>query len=65
MPAQFLVSLRAIRFYALLLLLPLGWFAWGSFTGTRLLGDDNETTETLRDSSGSRSSGGRARFYHK
>jgi hypothetical protein len=66
MPAQFLSSLRPIRFYALLLLLPLGWFAWGSLTGTRLLGDDNESTETLRDSrGGSSGSGGRARFYHK
>ena len=39
--------LRPVRLYALLLLLPLGWFAWGTATGTRLLGDDNESTETL------------------
>jgi len=61
-----LTSLRPVRFYALLLLLPLGWFAWGAATGTRLLGDDNESTETLSAGSrGGRTSGGHARFYHK
>jgi hypothetical protein len=59
------LALRPIRFYALLLLLPLGWFAWGAATGTRLLGDDNESTETLSNGSRGRSSGGYARFYHK
>ena len=58
-------AFRPVRFYALLLLLPLGWFAWGAATATRLLGDDNESTETLRNGSRSRSSGGHARFYHK
>jgi hypothetical protein len=58
--------LRPIRFYALLLLLPLGWFAWGTATGTRLLGDDNESTETLPASAGRAGHyGGHARFYHK
>jgi uncharacterized membrane protein YgcG len=62
--------LRPVRFYALLMLLPLGWFAWGGFSGTRLLGDDNESTETVSNGSssfrsGGRSSGGHARFYHK
>jgi hypothetical protein len=59
------LALRPIRFYALLLLLPLGWFAWGAATGTRLLGDDNESTETIGNGSRGRSSGGHARFYHK
>jgi hypothetical protein len=66
---RFLISLRPVWFYALLLLLPLGWFAWGASTGTRLLGDDNESTETLGapGTSGHRSGGhgGYARFYHK
>ena len=58
--------LRPVGLYALLLLLPLGWFAWGSSSGSRLLGDDNESTETLgRASGGSHRSGGYARFYHK
>ncbi|MBF9223545.1 hypothetical protein [Hymenobacter ruricola] len=58
--------LRPVRFYALLLLLPLGWFAWGAATGTRLLGDDNESTETLTAGGASgRSTIGHARFYHK
>ncbi|MBF9140188.1 hypothetical protein [Hymenobacter properus] len=60
--------LRPVAFYAVLLLLPLGWFAWGTLTGTRLLGDDNESTETLGASGGGgggRSSVGHARFYHK
>jgi hypothetical protein len=63
MLTKLLLALRPLRFYLLLLVLPLAWFAWGSLTGTRLLGDDNESTETLRASSGSR--GGHARFYHK
>jgi hypothetical protein len=58
------LAFRPVRFYALFLLLPLGWFTWGAATGTRLLGDDNESTETLSNASGSRSSGP-ARFYHK
>ncbi|UOQ96267.1 hypothetical protein MUN81_13520 [Hymenobacter sp. 5317J-9] len=65
---RLLISLRPVRFYALLLLLPLGWFAWGTATGTRLLGDDNESTETLSAGSGSRGGRGNighARFYHK
>lgn len=57
--------LRPVRLYALLLLLPLGWFAWGTATNRRLLGDDNESTETLNASSPGRRSGGHARFYHK
>ncbi|HEX8659279.1 MAG TPA: hypothetical protein VF690_17195 [Hymenobacter sp.] len=59
------LALRPIRFYALLLLFPLGWFAWGAATGTRLLGDDNESTETIGNGSRGRSGGGHARFYHK
>ncbi|GAA4052916.1 hypothetical protein GCM10022409_44840 [Hymenobacter glaciei] len=58
--------LRPVRFYALLLLLPLAWFAWGGLTGTRLLGDDNESTETL-NAPGTRSHGhgGRGLYFHK
>lgn len=64
---RLLIFLRPVRLYALLLLLPLAWFAWGTATGTRLLGDDNESTETLAapGSRGGRGAGGHARFYHK
>jgi hypothetical protein len=64
---QLLRFLRPVGLYALLLMLPLGWFAWGSLTGTRLLGDDNESTETLSAGGpgGGRSTVGHARFYHK
>ena len=64
---KLLIALRPVWFYALLLLLPLGWFAWGAATGTRLLGDDNEGTETLGapGTRGGHISGGHARFYHK
>jgi len=58
-------AFRPVRFYALFLLLPLGWFTWGAVTGTRLLGDDNESTETLSQGARGRSSGSHARFYHK
>lgn len=66
---RFFSSSRTVLFYALLLL-PLAWFAWGGLTGTRLLGDDNESTETVGNGgqgfrSGSGGSAGHARFYHK
>jgi hypothetical protein len=58
--------LRPVRFYALLLVGPLAWFAWGSYTGTRLLGDDNETTEALNGPAGrTGGSSGHAHFFHK
>ena len=63
---RFLIFLRPVRLYALLLLLPLAWFAWGTATGTRLLGDDNESTETLNaPGTGGRSHGGRGLYFHK
>ena len=64
---NFFRFLRPVRLYALLLLLPLGWYAWGAVTSSRLLGDDNESTETLAapGSRGGRGAGGHARFYHK
>ena len=56
-----------MRYYALLLLLPLGWFVWGTNTGTRLLGDDNESTETLGapGTRGSHGSAGHGLYFHK
>ena len=61
-----LIFLRPVRLYALLLLLPLGWFAWGTATGTRLLGDDNESTETLNaPGTGRHGHGGRGLYFHK
>ena len=48
-------------------MLPMGWFAWGTATGTRLLGDDNESTETLNapGARGSHGHGGRGLYFHK
>ncbi|MCI1186071.1 hypothetical protein MON38_01475 [Hymenobacter sp. DH14] len=58
--------LRPVRLYALLLLLPLAWFAWGTATGTRLLGDDNESTETLNaPGTGGHGHAGRGLYFHK
>jgi hypothetical protein len=64
---RLLIFLRPVRLYALLLLLPLAWFAWGTATGTRLLGDDNESTETLNapGARGSHGHGGRGLYFHK
>ncbi|TPG72026.1 hypothetical protein [Hymenobacter nivis] len=64
---DFLSDLRPVRYYALLLLLPLGWFVWGTNTGTRLLGDDNESTETLGapGTRGSHGSAGHGLYFHK
>lgn len=64
----FFASLRLIRFYVLLLTLPLGWFTWGLFTNSRLLGDDNESTETLNAPGGTRGARGfvgHDLYYHK
>jgi hypothetical protein len=60
MLSALLAALRSLRFAALLLLLPLGWFVWGAVTNNRLLGDDNESTEELSGPSGSN----HARGYH-
>ena len=63
---RFLVFLRPVRLYALFLLLPLGWFGWGAATGTRLLGDDNESTETLSaPGAGRHGHGGHGLYFHK
>lgn len=64
---RLLTSLQPVWFYALLLLLPVGWFVWGAATGTRLLGDDNETTETLAapGTRTSRGHAGRGLYFHK
>ncbi|GAB3571700.1 hypothetical protein [Hymenobacter daeguensis] len=62
---RFLIFLRPVWLYALLLLLPLGWFAWGTATGTRLLGDDNESTETLNAPGSGHARTGHGFYYHK
>jgi hypothetical protein len=65
---RLLIFLRPVGLYALLLLLPVAWFAWGTATGTRLLGDDNESTETLSapgTGSHGRGSVGRGLYFHK
>lgn len=62
-------ELIKIKYYVVVGLLAVGAFAWAGFTGTRLLGDDNQTTEGRNGyESGSGHSGGSrgySRFYHK
>lgn len=56
-----------IKYYIAAVLLLFGVFVWAGLTGTRLLGDDDESTET-RDGNpgyGGRSGGRASRFYHK
>ena len=62
---RLLTFLRHVRFFALFLVLPLGWFAWGTLTGTRLLGDDNESTETLGTGNKSHGRTGHGLYFHK
>lgn len=60
--------MRSFRLYALLLLLATAGFVWAGLTGTRLLGDDNESTENLNGTGGARHSGGhggRGLYFHK
>ena len=56
-------ELTKIKIYVAIVLVALGVFTWAGFTGTRLLGDDDEQVNN-----GYRSSYGRhgyTRFYHK
>lgn len=59
---------KPVFLYGLFVLLTLGVFTWATMTGTRLLGDDNDSVER-RDgySAGGRTGvrGGRGYFYHK
>ncbi|GAA4374856.1 hypothetical protein [Hymenobacter koreensis] len=58
--------IRKFRLFAAVALLALGGFVWAGLTGTRLLGDDNESTENLNGYGGARSGGGSGvRYYHK
>jgi hypothetical protein len=62
---KLLHHLWSIRYYAVIVLLGYGTFVWAGLTGTRLLGDDNESTENLN---GNRLAGGRAGhgiYHHK
>lgn len=61
-------KITRVYVYALLVAIALGVYAWAGFTGTHLLGDDNETVDNASYSSAGHSgSGGRgySRFYHK
>ncbi|MVM37910.1 hypothetical protein GO730_10410 [Spirosoma sp. HMF3257] len=62
-------ELAKIKYYVVVALVVVAGFAWAGFTGTRLLGDDNETTEGRNGYSGGAShsggSRGYSRFYHK
>ena len=59
-------SIRALRWFALWLLVPLTVLVWANTRQVRLLGDDNESTETL-NAPGTRSHGhgGRGLYFHK
>ena len=52
----FLKQFYPIRYYATILVILLGVFAWAEFTGVKLLGDDNMAKETRK---------GKGTFYHK
>ena len=59
-------SIRSLRWFALWLMVPLAVLVWANVRTVRLLGDDNESTETLNaPSARGHGSGGHARFYHK
>jgi hypothetical protein len=61
-------EIRKIKYYVVAAVVALGVFTWAGFTGTRLLGDDNESKEGANGYYGSSGrSGGRgySRFYHK
>ncbi|WP_400193968.1 hypothetical protein [Hymenobacter sp. B81] len=58
-------NLLKFPIYAALMLLALGGFVWAGLHGTRLLGDDNESTENLNGTGGGRSGSSGARFLHK
>ena len=45
--------------------LPLAWFVWATATNTRILGDDNESTEQIGGSAGrTHARGFHGRSYH-
>ncbi|QDK78991.1 hypothetical protein EXU85_10380 [Spirosoma sp. KCTC 42546] len=62
-------ELAKIKYYVVVALLALGGFVWAGLTGTRLLGDDNESIENKQGYYGgsghSGGSRGYSRFYHK
>ncbi|WP_324671184.1 hypothetical protein [Hymenobacter sp. GOD-10R] len=62
---NFLRQLWSIRYYAFLALLGYGTFVWAGLTGTRLLGDDNESTENINGNSSSGGRAGHGTYYHK
>ncbi len=59
-------DLKRIKYYALCLLTGVGLFSYGSFTGTRFLGDDNKNKDghTI-NTSGSGHMGGHGYYFHK
>jgi len=63
------LAIRRWPVYAGLAALGLGLFGWAGLSGYRLLGDDNESSETERGGPGSslsgRAHGGHGTFYHK
>ncbi|UFH56806.1 hypothetical protein [Spirosoma sp. KNUC1025] len=57
-----------IKYYVVAVIVALGLFVWAGLSGTRLLGDDKEKTDSKNSYYGSsgRSGGhGYSRFYHK
>ena len=63
------LAIRRWPVYAGLAGLGLGAFEWAGLRGYRLLGDDNESSETERGGPGNsltgRAHGGHGTFYHK
>ena len=59
---------KPIRYFALFLLFIVGLFTWATMTGSRFLGDDNESVENRGGYGSGNSRGGRGvrhGFYHK
>jgi hypothetical protein len=54
---NWLKQFRPIRFYAIIMLALFGLFSWAGFSGTRLLGDDDNNKEKHQS--------GVHGFYHK
>lgn len=64
---SFWLAIRRWPVYAGLAALGLGAFEWAGLRGYRLLGDDNESTETLGapGTRGSHGSAGHGLYFHK
>lgn len=63
---DFFHNLWRLRLYVALVLLAYGGYVWAGLTGTRLLGDDVQSRETVNGTRhGNSFSGGHGAYYHK